>query len=69
MRGNRGTDMWVGQSALAHDLWQAARTMWPTDQPGPSGHLANVAQERPELGDARVGVAYAWGEEISPVSF
>jgi IS5 family transposase len=27
MRGNRGAEIWVGQSIFAHNLWQAARIM------------------------------------------
>ena len=27
MRGNRGAEIWVGQSVFAHNLWQAARIM------------------------------------------
>lgn len=27
MRGNRGTEIWVGQGIFAHNLWQAARMM------------------------------------------
>ncbi len=27
MRGNQGTEIWVGQGVFAHNLWQAARIM------------------------------------------